>query len=213
MAVFTHDCPHCRAGKAAFHIHYSVQFPKTQRQWSCFGICPACNSGLLMEVADVTPSASGGSPSDFRGDVAVSEGTFRVAAVWPQRPSIEVPAHAPDRVAKAFKEGCEVLALSPSSACAQFRKALEWGLKDLAPEVEAWKLEKRIDKLAAEGKLTQSLKDWAHQLRIDGNESVHGEEDPSSEHAKSIEQLTRYVLTYLYTLPTSIAAARAVTAT
>ncbi|MCE4538550.1 DUF4145 domain-containing protein [Pelomonas sp. P7] len=148
-------------------------------------------------------------PLSYQGDLGTKNAWGTTLEVWPKNHPPTIPEHVPDRVARAFAEGCAVLQASPSAACSQFRKALEWGLKDLAPEVEAWKLEKRIDKLAAEGKLTQSLKDWAHQLRIDGNEAVHGEEDPSREHAQAIELLTRYVLTYLYTLPKSIEAARA----
>ncbi len=206
MAVFTRDCPHCSAFKAQFTFSGSSQHPNDRRSYECLAICPGCHGGIVVRV--VTANAQGAvNPTQVAGDLASSP-HGAVTHVWPKPVSKSIPAHIPERVAKAFKEGCDVMKASPSAACAQFRKALEWGLKDLAPDVDAWRLEKRIDKLAAEGKLTTALQEWAHQLRIDGNEAVHGEEDPTQEHAQAIEQFTRYVLTYLFTLPKDIELAR-----
>lgn len=153
MAVFTHDCPHCHAGRQAFQVRNTAVMPRDARHWVCFALCPGCNRGLVFEVKDTSPNAAAGNPFEFRGDLADAEKFFNAVGVWPSPAPADIPAHLPERVAKAYREGCAVRSISTSSACAQFRKALEWGLKDLAPGVEAWKLEKRIDKLAAEGKL------------------------------------------------------------
>jgi len=70
----------------------------------------------------------------------------------------------------------------------------------------SWK--KRIDKLAAENLITPALKDWAHELRLDGNEALHGDQPADEELATRMERLTYFLLTYLYTLPAQVAAAR-----
>ncbi len=207
MPILTQDCPHCRAAKVGFLAVMTKENPTKKNHWTTFLLCPSCNKGLVAEIFD---HGTGRDPMGHLGNFDLPSQGFsvQVTETWPRPMQLSIPAHLPDRVAKAFKEGCQVKSASPSAACTQFRKALEFGLKDLAPEIEAWKLEKRIDRLAERGILTAALRDWAHHLRIDGNESVHGDEDPTIDHAQAVEQLTRYVLTYIYTLPKSIELAR-----
>lgn len=82
-------------------------------------------------------------------------------------------------------------------------------LKELAPDLEARTLMQRIDKLAAEHRITPAIKDWAHDLRLDGNEAVHGDEEATQEVTDQMHNLTYFLLTYLYTLPKQIEDARA----
>ncbi|CAM2147665.1 DUF4145 domain-containing protein [Pararobbsia alpina] len=87
-----------------------------------------------------------------------------------------------------------------------FRRCLEIALKQHSPDVEAWKLEKRIDKLAAEGRITKDLQAWAHRVRLDGNDALHEEEEFTKESAAELMQFTELLLVYLYTLPEKIKA-------
>lgn len=86
---------------------------------------------------------------------------------------------------------------------------MELALKEFAPDVDAWKIEKRIDKLAAEHRITPAIQQWAHDLRLDGNEAVHGDEDATQEITDQMHHLTYFLLTYLYTLPKQIEESRA----
>lgn len=88
------------------------------------------------------------------------------------------------------------------------RRALELTTKNLAPELAGKTLAARINALADAGKLTADLKEWAHSLRFLGNDAVHEEEGISEEEAIQGHELTRFILTYVYTLPTQVAAAR-----
>ncbi|MCO7642546.1 DUF4145 domain-containing protein [Pseudomonas sp. S 311-6] len=88
------------------------------------------------------------------------------------------------------------------------RRCMEVALKQFAPDVDAWKLEKRIDKLAAENRITPALQEWAHELRLDGNEALHGTGEASEELARRMERLTHFLLIYLYTLPEQVRLAR-----
>lgn len=85
-----------------------------------------------------------------------------------------------------------------------FRRCLEIALKAHSPEIEAWKLEKRIDKLAAERKITPDMQTWAHRVRLDGNDALHEEEDFTKESATELMEFTRLLLTYMYTLPEKV---------
>ncbi|WP_322010888.1 DUF4145 domain-containing protein [Paraburkholderia sp. J12] len=80
----------------------------------------------------------------------------------------------------------------------------EIALKVFSPDVEAWKLEKRIDKLAAENRITKDLQTWAHRVRLDGNDALHEEEEFTKEAATELSEFTRLLLIYLYTLPEKI---------
>ncbi len=87
-----------------------------------------------------------------------------------------------------------------------FRRALELCLKSFSPEIEAWKLQKRIDKLAENGLITADLRTWAHKIRLEGNEAVHEDEEPTREAATELQLFTEMVMTYLYTLPAKVQA-------
>lgn len=89
------------------------------------------------------------------------------------------------------------------------RRALEIATKGMAPEHASLTLYKRIEKLAEGGKLTESLKDWAHDLRLVGNDAVHEIDGVEEQEATQAHELTRFILIYLYTLPAQVAQARA----
>ena len=207
MAVLSHDCPHCGTKNNGFTVIESFRLPERMDRWTVFLICPSCHGGI---VADVSSSDVRNDPKDHPADLRAftEDGSgFSVLRTYPDPPQVAVPSHLPEPVAKAFKEGNEVLNTSPAAACAMFRRALELGLKSLCPEVEAWKLEKRIDKLADQHLITPAIRDWAHRLRLDGNDAVHGLLDPEREDARAMQRLSYFVLIYVFTLPAQVAAA------
>lgn len=208
MATLIHDCPHCGAVNMSFAAVHGFQSPIEQYCWSVHLICQACFRGVVAMISD---GGIGRNPIEHPGDLMRTDARGYkciVMDVWPKSPSTNVPESLPDNVAKAFKEGCEVLNQSPSAACSQFRKTLELALKDKSPDIEAWKLEKRIEKMADTNLLTPALKDWAHKLRLDGNDAIHVLEDVTREYAQEMERLTRFVLLYLFSLPESVKAAQ-----
>lgn len=134
---------------------------------------------------------------------------LRIEGIWPAPAVIVAPQHLPDKVAKAYIEAVKVRRAQVwNAACTSYRRCMEIALKELAPEVEAWKIEKRIDKLAAQNKITPDIQAWAHELRLDGNEAVHGSDEATQEMADQMHHLTYFLLTYLYTLPKQIEDAR-----
>jgi len=130
-----------------------------------------------------------------------------VTNVYPQRKKSMSPEHVPPAAARSFIEGGDCLADGRhTSAVAMFRRALELCLKSFSPEIEAWKLQKRIDKLAENGLITADLRTWAHKIRLEGNEAVHEDEEPTREAATELQLFTEMVMTYLYTLPAKVQA-------
>lgn len=210
MPTLSHDCPHCGIKNNAFLGVKSVENVAKKYHWTTLFICPSCRGGVVVEIADAGTGIDPMShPSEMRQPMQNMPGKkFGIVNIYPKPIATEVPSHLPERVAKTLREGCEILTQSPTGACSLFRKTLEIALKDLSPEIEAWKLEKRIDKMAAQHLITPSIQEWAHQLRLDGNEALHESEDPTIDDARQMESLTRFVLMYVYTLPGQIAEAR-----
>jgi hypothetical protein len=84
-----------------------------------------------------------------------------------------------------------------------YRRTLELALKDIAPQLKGT-LEKRIDTLAKDSKLTPDMATWAHSVRELGNEATHDEPEPTDEDVADLGAFTRVVLEYLYTMPAKV---------
>ena len=94
------------------------------------------------------------------------------------------------------------------AAGSMFRSALEAGLREKFPDIEGT-LNQRIERAADQGGLTPDLAEWAHQIRLSGNEAVHGGEQFSKEEAERLHAFTELVFLYLFKLPAMLEDARA----
>ena len=93
------------------------------------------------------------------------------------------------------------------AAGSMFRKALDTGLKSKFPAIQG-NLKVRINEAAKGGGLTPELAEWAHQIRLGGNDAAH-EEEPFSKHdAKDLGTFTYLVFQYLFMLPGMLKEAR-----
>ena len=94
------------------------------------------------------------------------------------------------------------------AAGAMFRKALDVGLKVKFPEDSKGSLYERISRAAERHDLTPGLAEWAHKIRLDGNDAAHGEDPFSEEDAQRLQVFTELVFRYLFTLPGMMQEAR-----
>lgn len=199
MPTLVHDCPHCNATLASFSVVHCYQNPTDSSRYNAFGTCPACGMGLCADVK--YPSAG---LSNISGDLRKIL-NVKINSVYPSKPLLDTPEDCPLAVSHAYMEGADCLRSDRyTAAAAMYRRCLEVALKAFSPDVEAWKLEKRIDKLAAEGRITKDLQTWAHRVRLDGNDALHEEEQFTKEAATELAEFTRLLLIYLYTLPEKI---------
>lgn len=166
--------------------------------------CPVCSGPILAGLHNPQSLNLSGEYGEVRGLADVE-----IEWIEPPPKTPIAPEHTPQVVAEYYVEACDNLNHRRwTSAASMLRKCMEVALKDLSPDIEAWKIEKRIDKLAAEHRITPALKDWAHELRLDGNEALHGIEPATEELATRMERLTHFLLLYLYTLPKQVELAR-----
>lgn len=204
MALLIHDCTRCGGNELGFVLVET--HPATDRNGSLHAmlVCPRCSGPAVARMFN----PRGYNVRDHDGDVRAIPGV-QVEWIEPRPQTPAAPPFTPDVVAEYYVEACDSLHRKKwTSAASMLRKCMEVALKDLSPDIEAWKLEKRIDKLAADNRITPALKDWAHELRLDGNEALHGIEPATEELATRMERLTHFLLLYLYTLPKQVELAR-----
>jgi hypothetical protein len=207
MAVLVTACPHCGANDMTFTVRSDYPFKGQPSNQVALGSCNACDKPLTVQMRHLT--AGSWTPSKQNGNL-LKEGNLKLLGMWPTAEVIAAPENVPEKISRNYVEAAQSRQRGAwNVACAGYRRTMELALKAFAPDVEAWKLEKRIDKLAAEHRITKDMQDWAHELRLDGNEALHGDDDATEEMTDQMHHLTHFLLVYLYNLPYQIASARA----
>lgn len=211
MAVLVMTCPHCGADNMTFNVRADAAHKQMEKQRSALAFCAKCDMPVVVKAEWEENSHV---PHDWRltqeEGCLLQQAHLRVRGIWPPSPAIDAPQHLPEKVLRSYIEAAKARRAELwNAACSSYRRCLELALKEFAPDVAARALMGRIDKLAAEHKITPALQAWAHDLRLDGNEAVHGDEEATQEITDQMHHLTYFLLTYLYTLPQQIDAAKA----
>lgn len=143
-------------------------------------------------------------------DDLASIASAAVKTEYPQKEKLEAPESISSAVEKPFLQGLDNAQRGNNdAAAAMFRKALEAATRELAPDMANKPLAKRIDLLADSGKLTADLKEWAHLIRLDGNQGVHDDEELTTAEIEQLKEFTRLFLVYTFTLPAQVQARKA----
>jgi hypothetical protein len=125
--------------------------------------------------------------------------------VWPEVPEPYCHDSFPPVVKKAFVDlqrmFYEVKLETPALVISGCRSVLDVAIKDLGGK--GANLKSQIDDLAGKGLVTGVLRDWAHQLRSEGNEAVH-ELKGTKEEAAELVKFVKFFLQYVYELPYEI---------
>lgn len=174
-------------------------------RWDTLAFCGCCGRGILASflVSGIV------APTDLLKNYEPS--MLKDLRVFPMRPNTEAPAHTPENVGKFYKQGTDNLPGNYDAAGMMFRKALDVSLKVKFPDIDGTlTLYQRITEAEQQQGLTPDLAEWAHQIRLDGNDAAHEEEPFSKEDAESLHTFTELVLHYLFTLPGMLAEARGV---
>jgi len=84
------------------------------------------------------------------------------------------------------------------------RSLLQLIFREMGSEED--KLVNAIDTLYEERKLSETMKEWAHELRLLGNEAAHAKPDTDidPQDVKDVVSYIDFLLVYLYTLPNKI---------
>jgi hypothetical protein len=142
------------------------------------------------------------------GDLASNE--IKIVEYWPSSATHSVPDDVPANVLMIYSQALLCMRQDAwDSAGMTFRKTIDVSTKGLEPQLSSKPLAARIDALHISGRLTDDLKAWAHEIRLDGNEATHEEDPFTQDQAESLMQFSDAYLKYIYTLPALVAKNRA----
>ena len=190
------DCPHCGSERMGFAFGGEMEVPRVTRTWNTLFMCRKCREGIVVKLyhrgETKHPSLCTGDPRDEK---------FEVTAIYPKRQPGVAPEYVPADIAGDFVEAVENLRReSFTSAGMMFRRVLEQATKRIAPDLTATTLLGRIDALAERHEITPAMKDWAHVIRIVGNEATHDEVFDDTR-AGQMHGFAELFLVYSFTLP------------
>jgi Domain of unknown function (DUF4145) len=207
MAHILADCPHCGGIKVGFaaHAQYLIQ-PKGT--WLVFFICGNCEQGILAEYYMIvnkgvaSPAAANGKPEDS-GFGMLARGYY------PEPAPTQIPDHLSAPLDRYFQQAADALKREDwDSSGIMSRRVVDVSTQLQLGETESKKagdLRNRIDVLADKGHITRDLQQWAHEIRLGGNEAVHDKEPYSKDDAEDLLNFSELYLTYVYSLPGRLA--------
>lgn len=182
-------CPHCaqptRAPAEQFYRWWPNDGPVEADAFVSAGIasyCPECEGLIALVVRgtdkDLRPILSEDIP---KKDWDFYQGNFEVIEVVPRRLGTRLAATVPAEIKAAWPDLLEDVARHRNAAgvLTTCRGILEISLRALEADGSASTrakrstLDARIDRLRAAGVITATLAEWAHEIRLDGNQSAH----------------------------------------
>ncbi len=194
--VAKRDCPYCHTKDVAFTA--VIEWVTKSKSRRALFTCGSCEEGVIWEFSGPNNSVMqlGGNIEFFK---------MILGEQWPVEESGEAPEDTPASVARYFEQGTSSLRSGNFDAAGMmFRKTLETATKILDEALAKKPLVARIDDLAKKGKLTPDLAQWAHEVRLGGNDAAHEEEPFSSEDAESLRNFIENFLRYAFTLPSAV---------
>ena len=204
MAIILTNCPHCGGKSVAFQSFAERRFTQDPSLFVVAFTCGACEQGLMRVYQ------TGGSTAHLIVTDPAKSGCA-VRTTYPSAVPSTAPVHTPDNIARYFIQGADNLKQRNWDAAGTMcRKSVDVSTKALSLEADKPKvLKQRIDALATRGLITSDLQQWAHMIRDLGNDAAHEEEPFTEDEARELHSFTDLYLTYVYTLPLTLAARKA----
>lgn len=169
--------------------------------------CPYCHKytylNILASIGINTGSWSMGECNSCHNVVLIHNNT---GDIYPNPLPKSIDERIPETIKRDFEESTICLSVRGYRAAAVMaRRALQSICLDKGAD-ENDKLEKQIDWLFAQGVITKDLKEWAHEVRLVGNDAAHPkkpEKDTpiTKEDAEEIMQLLDQFTQTLYVAP------------
>ena len=189
-------CPHCL--RESYFQPVGPAFQEQVHETPSFRIvnaaeCEACKNFLLIE--GVKP---------YHNQPAQLRNVFPLG-----KPNEKVEPEVPGNVAEDFKEALRCEWVEAYKACVVMcRRAVQGSVTELGARDA--RLIDQIDELFAKGKITEALKEFAHEVRLIGNDGAHpgkdGLADVSPKDAADIVEFTREYLHHVYVMPAKLRA-------
>lgn len=184
-------------------IVYALQNPRYALDWDVTLLCPGCSK---LSVATVREMRHEGK-QPHNGHALIND-RWHVIAFSPASQAIATPPHCPDTISNTYNQA--MIAMEAGAwmpAAMAFRKVLEVAAKELDAALVKMTLDKRIDALHDAGKLPDGLREFAHLIRLEGNDAAHDSGDVEREEAEQLQDFVGLFLKYVFSLPGEVRAA------
>lgn len=204
MGNLQRNCPHCHTKSVSFSSYGEINKPNQQKYpiFTTAFYCGICYGGYIAEIL----KTDGDSPHSIKGNIE-DVSYLHIENEYPSPQDISAPDYLPENINTFYIQAADSLRVGNLDASSMMsRKALEVAVKKLDGKGKSLYL--KIENLAQEGKITEELKDWAHAIRLDGNEAAHEDEPVTPEFAKEILSFAEMFLMYTFTMPERIALRR-----
>lgn len=208
-----------------------VNFPGHYNQVGGSGTCPHCakesyfrpvggayleaNSTIICNAAQCE-ACKGFALVVGRRNPGMQE--FSLAAFYPLgRPNDAVDRTIPARIADDFREALRCRWIEAYKATVTMcRRAIQASCIEKNADRNK-KLVGQIDELAGKGVITQPLREFAHEVRLEGNDGAHpdadGLENVTPKDADDIIEFTREYLHHVYVMPAKLQARKGASTT
>ncbi|MET4114228.1 hypothetical protein ABIB90_006101 [Bradyrhizobium sp. JR4.1] len=208
MATFTHKCPHCLTEHIALRARLGMATPPHSGKFSAHLDCPKCNKPSCVILKPNGHNKLEPSHWDSH-QVDLTNHGWQVEQFWPPVPGPNIPEALPTDIERIYLQAERNFPIQGNEepAGTMYRKALDVGLKKIDSETKGV-LAVRIKKLAAAGKLTADIAEWADHVRDLGNEAAHEDEPPTRKELTDLRNITEMVMRYLFSLPALVLARR-----
>jgi len=197
------DCPHCGARTHFVMISNEHYHAKNRDQYNYVVFrCKPCTK-LILKVFH------------SKQNPYSKEQNLETDGWVEKHPKTKVNAddkfveYVPEEVTLDYEEGLRCLsASSPRAAASMFRRSLQVALIELGADQQ----KDLIDQIKSTSRLTDDLKDWAHNIRIFGNWGAHPQKDKLKDidmtKAREVREFIDEFFNYVYVMPGKVATAR-----
>lgn len=169
--------------------------------------CPRCRYPTLIvyECSRVAHESIAKIIRAGEGNLLGGSSVVSVKSYYPMPPRAEQSPFWPASLREIFADAQDMLVegKTPSIILSTARSVLEIALRELDGSEQKEALFRRIERLHEAGVITSPIKDWAHEIRLDGNASVHDGVGDRKRAAEYIEFLKLF-LDMAFTLPRRI---------
>lgn len=207
MATLKRDCPHCGTAAMTFTVTWSAHHLGENFRFIAVATCGGCGLPICFRAMN---GNSNNQPTTSGMDIERAK--FIIGDIWPKAPAPEIPRHTdPELVGKLEEAEKSFAAGLNTGAAGLYRAVLDSTtrkqLKD-ASLAEGGTLDARIKRLAENHIIPSAVADWAHEVRVIGNEGLHEGPVVSREDAEMTRSFALTYLRYAFELPGDIAARR-----
>ena len=220
MITFKYNCPHCGTENSGFEVrtYYENKKYRNESIFSILATCNTCDRSMISDIKLNNGYDYGHTTiSEFRAKLDSST-NYNLGEAYTgyikfqpnNQLKAEIPENLPDRVIDELKTAEELymqVKAKPNFIKVSgnaYRTTLERALCELAENDSRARLDKRIENLFKNGKLTEDLKNFALHIRSLSADASHTYNEFAVDELNELRIFTQLFLRYTFTLPAMI---------